>query len=83
MNNFDNVNAMDNVNSMVDVNAMVDDSDLRITMERYSYNLWALLALICVLFIFKIIDQSYLYNVMILFIFTIFFTIYFAYSKKK
>jgi hypothetical protein len=65
-----------------DINAMVDDSELRFTMEHYSYNLWALLALICIIFIFKIIDISYLYNVMVIFILTIFFTIYLAYSKK-
>lgn len=65
------------------VNAIYDDSNIRLTMERYSYNLWALIAIITVIIILKIADGIYLYNVIVLFILASFFSVYFNYMKSE
>jgi|LakMenE22Apr09ns_1017241.scaffolds.fasta_scaffold31061_1 hypothetical protein len=71
---------MDNYNN---IKGIYNDSNLRITMERYSYNLWALIALIGVIFILRIINQMYLYNAIVIFILIMFFVIYFSYVKTS
>jgi hypothetical protein len=65
------------------IKAIYDDSNIRLTMERYGYNLWALLALIGIIFIFKMIDKVYLYNAFVIFLIVSFLTIYFIYVKKQ
>jgi hypothetical protein len=62
--------------------AIYDNSNIRLTMERYSYNLWALIAIIASIIILKIADSIYLYNIIILFIFAAFLSIYFNYMKN-
>lgn len=64
------------------ITGIYNDSNIRITMERYSYNMWALIALASVILILKIIDQMYLYNIIVIFILVAFFYIYFSYMKK-
>ena len=64
------------------ITGIYNDSNIRITMERYSYNMWALIALASVILILKIIDQMYLYNIIVIFILVAFFYIYFSYIKK-
>ena len=71
---------MDNYNN---IKGIYNDSNLRITMERYSYNLWALIAVIGVIFILRIINQMYLYNAIVIFILIMFFVIYFSYVKTS
>ena len=68
------------MNNYDDVNAMFNDSSLRVTMEHYIYNFWALLALICVIILLKMMDQMYLYNSLVIFIVVIFFVIYLTYN---
>lgn len=63
------------------IKAIYDDSNIKLTMERYSYNLWALLALISIIIILKLIDRKYLYNAFLLFFVIIFFTLYYRYMK--
>ena len=70
MNNYDNIIAI------------YDDSSLRVTMERYGYNLWALAAIIGVIAILRVIDKSYLYNAIVIFILVAFFSIYLSYVRK-
>jgi hypothetical protein len=65
------------------IKAVYDDSNLRITMERYRYNMWALISLIGVIVILKIIDRMYLYNIFVIFIVVAFFAVYFEYIKKN
>jgi hypothetical protein len=65
------------------INAIYNDSNLRLTMERYSYNLWALISLISIMVILRIIDKIYLYNVTLIFIVVVFFSIYVTYMKGK
>jgi hypothetical protein len=71
---------MDDYNN---IKGIYDDSNLRVTMERYSYNLWALIALIGIIFILRIINQMYLYNAFVILILVAFFTIYFSYVKTS
>lgn len=68
---------------MNNINAIYDDSNLRLTMERYSYNLWALISIIGIMIILRIIDKIYLYNVIIIFILVAFFSVYSTYMKGK
>ena len=70
------------MNEYYNVNAVYDDSNIRLTMQRYSYNLWALIAIIALIIILKMIDSIYIYNVIVLFILTAFFTVYFNYIKN-
>jgi hypothetical protein len=65
------------------IKGIYDDSSLRITMERYSYNLWALVALTSIIIILRVMDQMYLYNIIVIFILVAFFSIYFSYMKKS
>ena len=65
------------------IKAIYDDSNIRLTMERYGYNLWALLALIGIIIIFKIIDKVYLYNAFVIFLIVSFLTVYFIYVNKE
>jgi hypothetical protein len=71
---------MDDYNN---IKGIYDDSNLRVTMERYGYNLWALIALIGIIFILRIINQMYLYNAFVILILVAFFTIYFSYVKTS
>ena len=71
------------MNDYYNVNAIYNDSNIRLTMERYSYNLWALIAIVTVIIILKISDGIYLYNVIVLFILALFFSVYFNYMKSK
>jgi hypothetical protein len=71
---------MDDYNN---IKGIYDDSNLRVTMERYGYNLWALIALIGIIFILRIINQMYLYNAFVILILVAFFTIYFSYVKMS
>lgn len=68
---------------MYNIDAIYEDSNLRVTMERYSYNLWALFSLIGIIIILRMINKIYLYNIILIFIITAFFTIYFSYMKGK
>jgi hypothetical protein len=65
------------------INAMYDDSNLRVTMEKYSYNLWALISLVGIMVILKIIDKVYLYNIILIVVIAILFSMYFIYMKGK
>jgi hypothetical protein len=65
------------------VNAIYDHSNIRLTMERYSYNLWALIAIVASMIILKNVDGIYLYNIIVLFIFAAFFSVYFNYMKTE
>ena len=60
------------------ITGIYNDSNIRITMERYSYNMWALIALASVILILKIIDQMHLYNIIVIFILVAFFSVYFS-----
>jgi len=64
------------------VNAIYNNSNIRLTMEKYSYNLWALMAIVTLIIILKIVDSIYLYNIIVLFIFAAFFAVYFHYVKS-
>jgi hypothetical protein len=64
------------------INGIYNNSNIRLTMERYSYNVWALIAIIALIIILKIADGIYLYNIIVLFIFASFFSIYFNYMKS-
>jgi hypothetical protein len=77
MNELDTIKTSD----MYNINAIHDDSNLRITMERYSYNLWALFSLIGIIITLRMIDKIYLYNIILIFIITAFFIVYFTYMK--
>jgi hypothetical protein len=63
------------------VNAIYNDSNLRVTMERYSYNLWALITIIAIIVILRIIDKNYLYNMIVIIIIVAFFSVYYTYMK--
>lgn len=65
-----------------DMTAIYNDSNLRLTMERYSYNLWGLIALVGAIVILRIMNQTYLYNAVVIFIVVAFFTVYFTYMKN-
>lgn len=65
------------------INAMYDDSNLRVTMERYSYNLWALISLVAIMIMLKIMDKVYLYNIILIVVIVILFSMYFIYVKGK
>lgn len=58
---------------MENVNAMLSNSDIYVTMERYSYNLWAIIALISVTLLFKTINNVYIYNIFVVVILVAFF----------
>ena len=65
------------------INAMYDDSNLRVTMEKYSYNLWALISLVAIMVILKIMDKVYLYNIILIIVIVILLSMYFIYVKGK
>lgn len=65
------------------INAMYDDSNLRVTMEKYSYNLWALISLVAIMIMLKIMDKVYLYNIILIVVIVILFSMYFIYVKGK
>lgn len=65
------------------IDAIQDDSNLRVTMERYSYNLWAFISLVGIMVILKIIDKVYLYNIILIIVIAIIFSVYFIYVKGK
>jgi len=52
--------------------SMMDNSEIYLTMERYGYNLWAIIAFIFFLLIFKMIDKIYLFNIIIIILLVIF-----------
>lgn len=54
------------------IRAMMDNSEIYVTMERYGYNLWAIIAFIFFLLIFKMIDKIYLFNMIIIILLVIF-----------
>ena len=58
---------------MENVNAMLSNSDIYVTMERYSYNLWAIIALILTTLLFKTINNAYVYNIFVIVILVAFF----------
>lgn len=70
------------MNDYNNIKSIYEDSSLRVTMERYSYNLWALIALIGTIVILRIMDQMYLYNAFVIFILVAFFMIYYSYIKN-
>lgn len=65
------------------IKAIYDDSNIKLTMERYGYNLWALLALLSIMFILRIVDKVYLYNAILLFFLIVIFSLYYRYIKIK
>jgi hypothetical protein len=71
------------MSDIYNINAIYDDSNLRITMERYSYNLWILISIISIIIILRIIDKIYLYNILVIIIIVAFFSVYFIYTKEK
>jgi hypothetical protein len=66
---------------MENVNAMLSNSDIYVTMERYSYNLWAIIALILTTILFKTINNVYIYNIIVVIILVAFFLALNNYSK--
>lgn len=60
---------------MENVNAMLSNSDIYVTMERYSYNLWAIIALILTTLLFKTINNAYVYNIFVIVILVAFFMV--------
>lgn len=71
------------MNDNYNINAIYNDSNLRITMERYSYNLWALISIISTIIILRTIDKNYLYNILVIIIIVAFFSVYYIYMKEK
>lgn len=58
------------------LNAMINDSNLRITMEHYGYNIWAFLSIILVLLIIKFTDTNNLYNYVLIITIVMLYTTY-------
>jgi hypothetical protein len=71
------------MNNYYDIDAMRNDSSLRVTMEKYSYNLWALISLVGIMLVLRTIDQVYLYNIIVFFLIAMFFGVYSTYTKGK
>lgn len=58
------------------LNSMLEDSNLRIIMEHYSYNIWALISLILLIIIVKNTDSIYLYNFLLIILLASLFAMY-------
>jgi hypothetical protein len=58
------------------LNSMIEDSNLRIIMEHYSYNIWALISLILLIIIVKNTNSIYLYNFLLIILFASLFAMY-------
>lgn len=58
------------------LNSISEDGELRITMEHYAYNIWALISIVIFIIIVKNTNAIYLYNffliIMMVFIFAMY-----------
>lgn len=61
-----------NQNTNQTIKSMMENSEIYVTMERYGYNLWAIVAFIFCLILFKIIDKIYLFNMLAIIVMVIF-----------
>ena len=66
------------MNDYQNISSIYDNSNIKLTMEKYGYNLWGLIALISVIYMFNIINYKYLYIIMILIICSVTYFIYFT-----
>lgn len=64
------------------LNGMIKDSNLRITMEHYSYNIWALISLALFIIIVKNTESIYLYNFMLIILLASIFAMYYITKKS-
>jgi hypothetical protein len=65
------------------LNSMIEDSNLRIIMEHYSYNIWALISLILLIIIVKNTNSIYLYNFLLIILFASIFATYKILQNSK
>lgn len=61
-----------NQNTNQTIKSMMENSEIYVTMERYGYNLWAIVAFIFCLILFKIINKIYLFNMLAIIVMVIF-----------
>lgn len=64
------------------IRAIYDDSNIKLTMERYGYNLWAFLAFVSMFYVLKITNPTYLYNYAVIFMLMVCLVLYFTYTLK-